>query len=187
MEERDYRHALEQFFIQEEKRAFVAARLSLSNDEDALDAVQDAMMAMVRRYASRPEAEWRPLFYRILHNRIKDIKRKRGFRSWCRRMFGLDQGEGSGDETPPMERGVKDPGAADPEHELIMKDDLLRIRAALARLPERQRQVFIMRTWLDMTIKETAAAAGCSVGSVKSHYHRALTSLRKMLAVPDAK
>jgi hypothetical protein len=55
--------ALEQFLAGVEKRAFKIAQLSLRNDDDALDAVQDAMMKLVQSYGSRGSEEWRPLFY----------------------------------------------------------------------------------------------------------------------------
>src|SRR5689334_4849440 len=58
--------ALEQFLSGVEKRAFKIAQLGLRNDDDALDAVQDAMMKLVQAYATRNAEEWRPLFYRIL-------------------------------------------------------------------------------------------------------------------------
>src|SRR5215211_309005 len=63
--------ALDQFLSSVEKRAFKIAQLGLRNDDDALDAVQDAMMRLVQAYSSRPVDEWRPLFYRILTNRIR--------------------------------------------------------------------------------------------------------------------
>src|SRR5262245_39933710 len=65
--------ALEQFLASVEKRAFKIAQLGLRNDDDALDAVQDAMMKLVQSYGSRNSEEWRPLFYRILANRIRDM------------------------------------------------------------------------------------------------------------------
>ena len=72
--------ALEQFLASVEKRAFKIAQLGLRNDDDALDAVQDAMMKLVQSYASRASEEWRPLFYRILANRIRDMQRRRTVR-----------------------------------------------------------------------------------------------------------
>src|SRR3982751_2682390 len=73
--------ALEQFLASVEKRAFKIAQLGLRNDDDALDAVQDAMMKLVQSYGSRSETEWRPLFYRILTNRVRDMQRRRTVRS----------------------------------------------------------------------------------------------------------
>src|SRR3954469_16179469 len=72
--------ALEQFLASVEKRAFKIAQLGLRNDDDALDAVQDAMMKLVQSYGSRSGEEWRPLFYRILANRIRDLQRRRTVR-----------------------------------------------------------------------------------------------------------
>src|SRR3954462_7552612 len=72
--------ALEQFLASVEKRAFKIAQLGLRNDDDALDAVQDAMMKLVQSYAARSSEEWPPLFYRILANRIHDMQRRRTVR-----------------------------------------------------------------------------------------------------------
>src|SRR6187549_1807468 len=72
--------ALEQFLSSVEKRAFKIAQLGLRNDDDALDAVQDSMMKLVQSYGARPAEEWRPLFFRILANRIRDLQRRRTVR-----------------------------------------------------------------------------------------------------------
>lgn len=50
---------------------------------------------------------------------------------------------------------------------------------ALAALGPRQRAVVVLRYWLDLTEAETAAALGCSVGTVKSQASRALARLRQ--------
>src|SRR5687767_8272594 len=67
---------LERFLIDVERRAYRIARIAIRNDADALDIVQDAMLQLARRYSDRPSAEWRPLFYRILQNRIRDFQRR---------------------------------------------------------------------------------------------------------------
>src|SRR5260370_16861386 len=71
----DQRRELERFLAEVERRAFRIAQVSLRDPDDALDVVQDAMLKLARSYASRPSAEWRPLFYRILENAIPDLQR----------------------------------------------------------------------------------------------------------------
>ena len=100
--------ALDQFLTSVEKRAFKIAQLGLRNDDDALDAVQDAMMKLVQSYASRPADEWRPLFYRILANQVRDMQRRRTVRG--RIMAWLPLGDAEDDDE-------YDPIAQAPSHE----------------------------------------------------------------------
>ena len=71
--------SLEQFLAGIGARAFRFAELGLRQRDDALDAVQDAMMKMLG-YRERPPAEWTPLFWSILRSRIVDLQRRRTFR-----------------------------------------------------------------------------------------------------------
>ena len=64
-----------------EKRAFRIACIALRDHAEAQDAVQDAMIRLVRSYGQHPEEQWRPLFYRILRNRITDSQRRRKVRN----------------------------------------------------------------------------------------------------------
>jgi RNA polymerase sigma-70 factor (sigma-E family) len=57
-------------------------------------------------------------------------------------------------------------------------DDRGVIMAALAALPPRQREVIVLRYWLDLTEVQVAALLDCSVGNVKSQASRALAKLR---------
>jgi RNA polymerase sigma-70 factor (ECF subfamily) len=69
--------------------------------------------------------------------------------------------------------GYQDPGFASSSPRIV---------AAVARLPDRQRQVVALRILLDLDIQATAAALGISPGAVKSHFHRALATLRTELS-----
>jgi RNA polymerase sigma-70 factor (sigma-E family) len=63
--------------------------------------------------------------------------------------------------------------------------DRLEIRAALRRLPVRQRAVLVLRFLEGMSVQETAEALGCPEGTVKSHASRGLANLRQMLDVVE--
>ena len=170
--------ALEQFLSSVEKRAFKIAQLGLRNDDDALDAVQDAMMKLVQSYTSRSSEEWRPLFYRILANHILDMQRRRTVRG--RIMAWLPARDAEDDE-------VFDPVAQAPSAEptparrLEIDEAIGALEAAIAALPPRQQQAFLLRNFEGLDVSETAGAMGCSEGSVKTHYFRALETLRARL------
>lgn len=170
--------AFEQFFVAIERKAFKFAQIALRNEDDALDAVQDAMLVMVRSYANRPAAQWRPLFYRVLQNRVRDMQRRRNVRS--RLMAWLPaRDEDDNDAADPLAQVAS--GELQPVARLQVDAAIGALQDALAALPERQRQAFMLRNFEDMDVAETAAAMGCSDGSVKTHYFRALQQLRAKL------
>jgi len=169
--------ALDQFLSSVERRAFKIAQLGLRNDDDALDAVQDAMMKLVQSYASRPVDEWRPLFYRILANGIRDMQRRRTVRG--RIMAWLPARVDEDDDFDPIaEAPSHDAG---PAKRLELDEAIGVLETAVADLPPRQQQAFLLRNFEGLDVNETASAMGCSAGSVKTHYFRALESLRAKL------
>jgi len=169
--------ALDQFLSSVEKRAFKIAQLGLRNDDDALDAVQDAMMKLVQSYSARPVDEWRPLFYRILANRIRDMQRRRTVRG--RIMAWLPVRVDEDEEFDPIaEAPSQDAG---PAKRLELDEAIGVLETAVAELPPRQQQAFLLRNFEGLDVNETASAMGCSEGSVKTHYFRALESLRSRL------
>jgi RNA polymerase sigma-70 factor, ECF subfamily len=95
--------ALNQFLAGVELKAFKIAQASLRHEDDALDAVQDAMLQLARAYANRPQEEWKPLFYRILENRIRDMQRRRTVRGRVMAWLPL-RGEDEGEEPDPIAR-----------------------------------------------------------------------------------
>jgi RNA polymerase sigma-70 factor, ECF subfamily len=170
--------ALEQFFIGVEKRAFQIARFALRHDEDALDAVQDAMLKLVRSYSGRPEAEWRPLFYRILANRIRDLQRRRTVRGRLMAWLPVHDDE-EDDGYDPLSQAPS-PEATPPQR-LQLDEAIGLLETAISELPARQQQAFLLRNFEGLDVAQTASAMGCSEGSVKTHYFRALETLRARL------
>jgi RNA polymerase sigma-70 factor (ECF subfamily) len=176
----DNSRALERFLAGIERKAFKIAQIGLRNDDDALDAVQDAMLSLVRTYAARPTEEWKPLFYRILENRIRDMQRRRTVRgrimAWLPAAPAADDTD---DEWDPLAQAASSTPA--PPQQLEMDEAIGALEGAIAQLPERQRQAFLLRNFEGLDVADTAAAMACSEGSVKTHYFRALQSLRAQL------
>jgi len=170
--------ALDQFLSSVEKRAFKIAQLGLRNDDDALDAVQDSMMKLVQSYASRAVDEWRPLFYRILANRIRDMQRRRTVRGRIMAWLPVRDAEDE-DEYDPIAQAPSP--EVTPARRLELDEAIGALEAAIAALPPRQQQAFLLRNFEGLDVGETASAMGCSEGSVKTHYFRALESLRAQL------
>ena len=84
---------LEAFLAGIDARAFRFAEVALRNRDDALDAVQDAMMKMLA-YRGHAPSEWSPLFWSILRNRIVDLQRRGLFRlRWLIPGSSNDDGE----------------------------------------------------------------------------------------------
>ena len=173
------RGALDRFLAEVERKAFRMAQIALRNEQDALDAVQDAMLQLVRSYSDRPDEQWRPLFYRILENRIRDMQRRRTVRGRVMSWLPFRPGE-DGDDAPDPVAEAADP-APGPAQQVQGEEVLQALDAALAALPARQRQAFLLRNFEGLDVAATAAAMGCSAGSVKTHYFRALQVLRVQL------
>lgn len=169
---------LEHFLQGVERKAFRMARYALPTDEDALDVVQDAMVRLVSAYRRRPAEQWAPLFYRILHNRIRDWQRRQAVRS--RIMGWLPWQRDEPDATDPLAQ-VEDPAQPDPEQRSALAQSMQALEQALQALPGRQRQAFLLRAMEGLDVADTALAMGCSAGSVKTHYSRAVRSLRETL------
>ena len=174
----DNREALNRFLASVEKRAYRIAEIATGNRDHALDIVQDAMMALVKNYSHKTEADWGPLFHRILQSKIRDWYRRSRTRnsvfSWLR--------------APKDDENDSDPIQRAPDTVSLTPDDnagneqLMAVALeAIKKLPLRQQQAFLLRAWEGMDVRETANAMGCSQGSVKTHYSRATAALKQTL------
>jgi RNA polymerase sigma-70 factor (ECF subfamily) len=177
-EEQTQTRALNQFLAGVELKAFKIAQAALRHEDDALDAVQDAMLQLARAYADRPPEEWKPLFYRILENRIRDMQRRRTVRGRVMAWLPMRGDEDDEDYDPVAQAPSLEP---QPVRRLELDEAVGALEEALGRLPRRQQQAFLLRTLEGLDVAETARAMGCSEGSVKTHYFRAVQALRAQL------
>jgi RNA polymerase sigma-70 factor, ECF subfamily len=174
----DQARALERFLAEVERRAYRIARIAVRHDEDAMDIVQDSMLQLARRYGQRAADEWRPLFFRILQNRIRDCLRRRKVRSQL--MAWLPGRREDDDEAADPYEGVPD-ASPQPAHQVATDEAMHALEIALAQLPARQQEAFMLRTFEGLDVADTARAMSCSEGSVKTHYSRAVHTLRERL------
>jgi len=176
--EKPLEHATEfdRFLREVETRAFRIALVTIRDRDEALDVVQDAMIRLANAYRRRPSEEWRPLFYRILQNRVRDWHRRRAVRA---RVLGFFV---RADETSedPLD-AVPAPSHESPLERVAIEETMEAVAAALRRLPARQCEAFMLRNFEGLDVATTARAMGCSEGSVKTHHSRAVARLRELL------
>jgi len=150
----------------------------------ALDIVQDAMLKLADRYAAKPVEELPLLFQRILQNTIRDHYRRQKVRTtWVSLFSSLlpQHDEGENDPLDTLQDEGNNSQATAPDGALEQSQVVALIEEALAALPARQREAFLLRYWENMDTAETAAVMGCSEGSVKTHCSRATHALAAAL------
>jgi RNA polymerase sigma-70 factor, ECF subfamily len=142
------------------------------NREDALDVTQEALLRFLdtldRFEAGRPVQPW---LFRIVRNKAYDL----GRRQRVRRAESLDE---------LLERGMPAPAQAAPHpvEALELGELRRRVWAALARLPEMQREILVLREYEDLSYGEIGEVLGVPTGTVMSRLHRARKALRDLLS-----
>src|SRR6185437_10758259 len=168
---------IEAFLASVERRAWRVAEIALRDSDEALDAVQDTMLRLVRHYSAKPAEEWSPLFWGILRRRITDLQRRRTVRNrilvWTGRATNDDDEELPAWEAPDL--------GPDPSRALASRQAHAAMSKAIRALPRRQQQAFMLRVLEGLDVADTAKAMGCSAGSVKTHLSRAMDALRTQL------
>lgn len=174
---------LADFLAGVERRAFKQAAYAVRDDDASLDIVQDAMIKLAEKYGDRPAAELPLLFQRILQNAIHDWFRRQKVRNtWVTLFSSLNNTDDEDfDPLETLESADDNAGVESTEHRLEREQVLALIDEEIQKLPTRQREAFLMRYWEDMDVAETAAAMGCSEGSVKTHCSRATHALAQAL------
>jgi RNA polymerase sigma-70 factor (ECF subfamily) len=175
--ERSSPASLEAFLASVERRAWRMAEIALRDPDEALDAVQDAMLRLVRHYAGNPAEAWAPLFWGILRRRITDLQRRRTVRN---RILAWT-GQAPGDDGEPLPAWEAPDQGPDPSRMLASRQAYAAMSKAIRALPRRQQQAFLMRVLEGLDVADTSKAMGCSEGSVKAHLSRAMDALRTQL------
>lgn len=148
------------------------AALSLGDADEAATIAQDCFL---RAYATREQyrgqcaaSTW---LLQIAGNLIRDRVRTRRFQFWRRaQLHALDAGELAA-HLPS--------GASSNESQLLARERVSQVWAALATLSARQRSVFVLRFVEEMELGEIAAATGMTLATVKTHLYRALHEVRE--------
>ena len=182
---------LSDFLKSVEKRAFKRSVYHVRNDESALDIVQDAMMKLAEHYGHKPVEELPMLFQRILSNCTLDwFRRQKTHNALFSSMSDFEGNSEDGGDFDLLEAwsGPEGSEQAQSAQDQAERGQVLRdIELEIQELPPRQREAFLMRYWEEMDVAETAAAMGCSEGSVKTHCFRAIQALSKALKVRGIK
>lgn len=175
---------LSEFLSSVERRAFKQASFAVRDDHVALDIVQDAMLKLAEKYGGKPVEEFPMLFQRILQNTIRDYYRRQTVRNAWTSLFSSLQPKHQEEEFDPLDvlEDVDNQSAPAAPHNAFQQKQLITlVEGAMESLPARQREAFLLRYWEGLDTTETAAAMGCTEGSVKTHCSRATHALAAAL------
>ncbi len=161
-------------------------RMATSNDDDALDVVQEAMTRLIGHYRDRPEQEWKPLFYRILENCLADLLRHQN--RWKKLVFWRSDNspelhdESIGWESDSVINSLVSDDDWQPDQRIARERQQQAALAVIRQLPTQQQQCFLLRCWEGLSVRETAAVLEISEGSVKTHMSRVRQKLNEVVA-----
>jgi RNA polymerase sigma-70 factor, ECF subfamily len=156
-----------------QRRASRIAFHYLREAAEADEAVQDAFVKAYSHVASfREDLPFEVWFTRILINGCLDRIKAR-----ARRERWIVPIEAAGETAPvPVARGLS------PEASLLARERREALGAALAKLPERQRSVFVLSQIEGHSAREVGEITGLNESTVRVHLFRAIRRLRKLLA-----
>ena len=172
---------LERFLCEIRSKTLAFAVFRIKDEETALDLLQETMMGFVKSAHRYEEEAWTNLFYKILTRRITDWQRKQSWRSKLRHIVSFSHLAGAEDEQDNI-YSAEDSLQANPVQSQFGAGELaVEFEAVLQALPPRQQEAYLLRQWQGMSIKETASIMKCTEGSVKTHFFRAMKSLKEQL------
>jgi RNA polymerase sigma-70 factor (ECF subfamily) len=142
------------------------------NSEDASDLAQEVF---VRAFRALPGFEGKSAFYTWLYR----ITVNTGLNHLRSRRRTLEHR--AGELQPDVDTLAELPDRSTPQADWQQTRLRAAISAAVAELPERQRAVFVMRQYDDLSNEEISRVLHCAVGTVKAHYHFAMQRLQARL------
>jgi len=183
-EQAEARERYGELVARHQRRAGRIAYHYLRDAAEADEAVQDAFVKAYQHLASfREELPFDVWFTRILINGCLDrIKARTRRERW---LVPMAARTAAGADGAAAERDMTDrvaAGGLSPEQALLGRERRREIAAALSRLPERQRSVFVLSHVEGRTSKEVSALTGLNESTVRVHLFRAIRKLRALLA-----
>jgi RNA polymerase sigma-70 factor (ECF subfamily) len=147
----------------------------VGNRQSAEDLFQDTFLRVLRALPKyQEEGRFSGWLFGIANNLAVDLRRRKR----VQRRYFLD------DEAA-LTAAIDCHNAVDAE---VESAEVMRlIEAALQQLPEKQRQVFLLRQHGELSFKEIAELLGEPLNTVLSHMHYAVTKLRQQLRCADVK
>lgn len=173
---------MDQLIRRYQKKVYsIAYQMSGSDPEDARDCAQEALIQVFRNLARfEGRSRFSTWLYRVVVNTCLDARRRR--RRWLQMIFNRRPEKPDGedadtvlDHLPASEDGM------DPVSNLSGEELKRDVADAMRRLSDKQRMVFQLKVFQEMSIPEIAAATGMAEGTVKSHLFRATRSVRDQL------
>ena len=147
-------------------------------------------MKLAEHYGHKPADELPMLFQRILSNCTLDWFRRQKTRNALFSNMGDFESasdDGDFDLLDVLDTSNDSQQVESAENSTERAQTLREIEVEIQELPARQREAFLMRYWEELDVAETAAAMGCSEGSVKTHCSRAVAALSKALKAKGIK
>lgn len=155
-------------------RIYRYALLSLRDPDLAASVTNDCFLrAYGAREQFRGECSVATWLTRIAINLIRDTTRTRKFQFWKRSCATAVEADTMANRLPSPDLS--------PEASFLLKERMAAVWETVAQLSGRQRSVFLLRFVDEMELADIATATGMHVGTVKSHLHRALATLRKRM------
>ena len=161
--------------VRRHQRRIYRVLLGMLRDTDAAETLtQECFLRAYRhRRSFRGDASVETWLVRIAINLARDHLKNRRRAFWARLFERTPRGEDRESEMPEVATHE-----ASPERALAAREEVAAVRTLVERLPARQREVFVLRFVEEMTLEEIAQATGMELGTVKSHLHRAVGTVR---------